>query len=90
MTKNYPTKNFPRDTFYCIGALVYNKNFDRFTDLVGVTKQIDWELTDQIKENELKAIVNMSGKLMTRLAGWLFRSKKKRLKNPTFYYRPIE
>ncbi|MHA1783938.1 MAG: hypothetical protein ACTSVY_03225 [Candidatus Helarchaeota archaeon] len=34
-------KNFPCVTFYCMGALVYNKNFDRFTNIVGVTDQID-------------------------------------------------
>ena len=90
MSKISSKKNSACVTFYCIGALVYNKNFDRFTDLVGVTNQVDWELTDQIKENELKAIVNMSGKLMTRLAAWLFRSKKKTKKNPTFFYRIID
>ena len=79
-------KSLPRVTFFCIGALVYNKNFDRFTNLVGITDQIDWELTDQIKENELKDVVNMSGKLLLKLAGWLFRTNKKRMKNPTFFY----
>ena len=34
------------------GALVYNKNWDRFTNLVGLTDQIDWDLTNEIKENE--------------------------------------
>jgi len=72
------------------GVLVYNANFGRFSDLVGVTEQIDWSIDKKIEEKELKEIVNFSGKLMTRLARWLFRSKKKRLKNPTFFYRPIE
>ncbi len=74
-----------RVTFYCIGALVYNANFARFSDLVGITDKIDWSIDKKIEENELKDVINMSGKLLTQLAGWIFRSKKKKLKNPTFF-----
>ncbi len=72
------------------GVEVYNRNFDRFGALVGVNDQIDWSISKEIQENELKDVVNMKGNLLTKLAGWLFRSKKKKLKNPTFFYSNLE
>ncbi|MHA1894458.1 MAG: hypothetical protein ACTSX4_08160 [Candidatus Helarchaeota archaeon] len=72
------------------GALVYNKNFDRFTNIVGVTDQIDWGLTPEIAENELKDVVNKVGnRMFTPLANWMFRTKRKRLKEPTFFLRRL-
>lgn len=72
------------------GAWVYNKNFDRFTNLVGLTDQIDWDLTEEIKQNEFKDLVNKVGKSVYSPLTWILRGPKSKLKNPTFFLRKNE
>jgi hypothetical protein len=72
------------------GAFVYNKNFDRFTNLVGVTDQIDWDLTEEIKQNEFTDLVNKVGKSVYSPLTWILRGPKAKLKNPTFFLRKNE
>ena len=72
------------------GALVYNKNFDRFTNLVGITNQVDWGLTEEIRQNEFKDLVNKIGTSVYAPLGWIFRGPRARKKNPTFFLREIE
>lgn len=72
------------------GALVYNKNFDRFTNLVGITDEIDWGLNDKIERNEFQELVNGIGKNVYAPLTWIFRGQKAKAKNPTFFLRPIE
>jgi hypothetical protein len=72
------------------GAWVYNKNFDRFTNLAGVTDQIDWDLTEEIKQTEFKDLVNKVGKNVYAPLTWIFRGQKAKLKNPTFFLRESE
>ncbi len=72
------------------GALVYNKNFDRFTNVVGLTNQIDWSLTKEIEQNEFSDLVNKIGKSVYGPLSWIFRGCKAKLKNPTFFLRPNE
>ena len=70
------------------GVLVYNKNFDRFTNLVGVTDQIDWSLTPEIENKEFNDITNKIGASMfTPLAHWILSSRRFKKKNPTFFLR---
>ncbi|MHA1264568.1 MAG: hypothetical protein ACTSRS_04955 [Candidatus Helarchaeota archaeon] len=70
------------------GALVYNKNFDRFTNVVGITDQIDWELNPEIVENEFRDLVNKQGQKVYTPLTWIFRGAKSKAKNPTFFLRP--
>lgn len=72
------------------GAWVYNKNFDRFTNLVGLTDQIDWDLTEEIKQNEFEDLVNKKGKGVYSPLTWILRGAKSKLKNPTFFLREPE
>lgn len=72
------------------GALVYNKNFDRFTNIVGITDQIDWSLTDEIEKNEFTDLVNKIGKSVYGPLTWIFRGPRAKKKSPTFFLRPIE
>jgi len=72
------------------GVLVYNKNWDRFTNLVGLTDQIDWDLTDEIRQNEFKDLVNKMGKSVYGPLTWIFRGPRSKKKNPTFFLRPEE
>lgn len=72
------------------GAYVYTKNFDRFTNLVNVTDQIDWDLTEEIKQGPFQDLVNKDGKSVYSPLTWIFRGPKAKLKNPTFFLRPIE
>ncbi|NVM29412.1 MAG: hypothetical protein HWN65_11285 [Candidatus Helarchaeota archaeon] len=72
------------------GILVYNKNFDRFTSLIGITDQIDWDLTEEIERHEFKDLVNKRGKSVYAPLGWIFRGPRARKKNPTFFLREIE
>ncbi len=66
------------------GALVYNKNFDRFTNLVGITDKIDWDITDDVRKNEYEDLVNMIGNRAFKSISWLLRPNKRKKKNPTF------
>ncbi len=73
------------------GALVYDKNVDRFTNLVGITDQIDWDLTEEIERGPFTDLVDKDGsKTYSPLASWLFRGPRARLRNPTFFLRPVE
>ena len=72
------------------GVLVYNKNWDRFTNLVGLTDQIDWDLTDEIRQNEFKDLVNKMGKNVYGPLTWIFRGPRSKRKNPTFFLHPEE
>jgi hypothetical protein len=68
------------------GALVYNKNFDRFTNLVGITDKIDWSLTDNVKNQELKRF--LKNKIEDFSCGnWIMRSNRKRKIHPTYFVR---
>ncbi|NHI92224.1 MAG: hypothetical protein EAX96_06940 [Candidatus Lokiarchaeota archaeon] len=70
------------------GALVYNKNFDRFTNLVGITDEIDWNLNPEVLQKEFKELVDKNGtNTFTPLALWIFRSNKFKIKNPTYFLR---
>ncbi|MHA1277451.1 MAG: hypothetical protein ACTSQI_07020 [Candidatus Helarchaeota archaeon] len=73
------------------GALVYDKNVDRFTNLVGVTDQINWNLTEEIERGPFTDLVKKNGRsIYTPLSSWLFRGPKAKARNPTYYLRPEE
>jgi hypothetical protein len=73
------------------GALVYDKNVDRFTNLVGITDQIDWDLTKEIERGPFTDLVSKDGsKTYAPLASWLFRGPRARSRIPTYFLRPIE
>ncbi len=72
------------------GAYVYNKNFDRFTNLVGVTDQIDWDLVEEVKHGPFKDLVNKDGRSVYTPLTWIFRGPKAKAKMPTFFLRKVE
>jgi len=68
------------------GVLVYNKNFDRFTNLVGITDKIDWSISENIKNNEMKRILK-NDKSLFLVGNWIMRTNRKRKIMPTFFTR---
>ncbi|TFF88247.1 MAG: hypothetical protein EU549_03400 [Promethearchaeota archaeon] len=68
------------------GILVYNKNFDRFTNLVDITDKIDWGITENVQKNELKRFLeNKVGDFS--VGNWVARSRRKRKVMPTYFER---
>ncbi len=72
------------------GAYVYTKNFDRFTNIVNITDQIDWDFTEDIKQHEFKDLVNKDGKSVYSPLTWIMRGPKAKIKKPTFFLCEIE
>ncbi|MHA1752945.1 MAG: hypothetical protein ACTSYZ_11300 [Candidatus Helarchaeota archaeon] len=70
------------------GALVYNKNFDRFTNIVNITDKIDWSISENVKNFELKHFLN-NEIIDFRVGNWVMRSNRKRKIHPTYFKREI-
>ena len=68
------------------GILVYNKNFDRFTNLVGITDEIDWSISENVRNNELKRFIN-NEIVDFKFGNWIMRSNRKRKIIPTYFTR---
>ncbi|MBD3230211.1 MAG: hypothetical protein GF329_18680 [Candidatus Lokiarchaeota archaeon] len=68
------------------GVLVYNKNFDRFTNLVGITDQIDWSISEDVEKNELKRFLNDEVTDFS-VGNWVARSNRKKKHMPTYFER---
>ncbi|MFW9831378.1 MAG: hypothetical protein ACFFD8_06350 [Candidatus Thorarchaeota archaeon] len=67
------------------GAKAYMRGFARFTNQVGVTDQIDWELTPHSMETYVPYFMDHDG---DNAFARMFRSPDERAKDPTFYYLP--
>ncbi|MHA1271086.1 MAG: hypothetical protein ACTSPY_14935 [Candidatus Helarchaeota archaeon] len=68
------------------GILVYNKNFDRFTNLVGITDKLDWGIAEEVRDQEFKRLLNNDTSDF-RVGNWMMRSNRKRKIMPTYFRR---
>jgi hypothetical protein len=67
------------------GAKAYFRGFARFTNQVGITKQVDWDLSPGVmKEHVPYFMEHDADPAFVRM----FRSPEERAKDPTFYYLP--
>ncbi|MFX1581007.1 MAG: hypothetical protein ACFFCJ_02055, partial [Promethearchaeota archaeon] len=67
------------------GAKAYMRGFARYTNQVGITDQIDWDLTSHSTEEYVPYFMTHDGdNAFTRM----FRSPEDRAKDPTFYKLP--
>lgn len=67
------------------GAKAYVRGFARFTNQVGITKQVDWDLSPGVmKEHVPYFMEHDADPAFVRM----FRSPEERAKDPTFYYLP--
>lgn len=67
------------------GARAYMKGFARFTNQVGVTDQIDWDLTEHSMKEYVPYFMTHDG---DNAFARMFRPPEERAKDPTFYKLP--
>jgi hypothetical protein len=67
------------------GAKAYLRGFARFTNQVGITKQVDWDLSPNVMQEHVPYFLEHDADpAFVRM----FRSPEERAKDPTFYYLP--
>ncbi|MHA2406210.1 MAG: hypothetical protein ACXACH_05615 [Candidatus Hermodarchaeia archaeon] len=67
------------------GAKAYMRGFARYTNQVGITEQIDWELTPHSMKEYVPYFMTHDG---DNAFARMFRSPEERVKDPTFYKLP--
>ena len=67
------------------GAKAYMRGFARFTNQVGITESIDWELTPHVMEEYVPYFMEHDG---DNAFARMFRPPDERAKDPTFYWLP--